>query len=102
IISVGNYGSSLDASGSVPMAFADPNWNQPRGLAWELRTIAEAAYLTPDGDPLKSYFNSELVTALHGLVQEFIIDNVNGQYGELNGSMQGFLSNGYHGWDAPW
>jgi hypothetical protein len=29
---------------------------QVRGQAWALRTLAEAAYITPDADPLKSHF----------------------------------------------
>lgn len=31
--------------------------NQVRGQAWDLRTLADAAYITPDDDPLKTYFN---------------------------------------------
>lgn len=31
---------------------------QVRGQAWALRTIAEAAYITPDGEPLKTAFDS--------------------------------------------
>ena len=30
---------------------------QVRGQAWALRTLAEAAYITPDGDRLKEHFN---------------------------------------------
>src|SRR5205807_4012045 len=35
------------------------NGNQARGIAWELRQVAEAAYLTPDNDPMKAYFTNE-------------------------------------------
>ncbi len=31
-------------------------WEQVRGQAWSLRTLAEAAYITPDDDSLKSFF----------------------------------------------
>lgn len=31
--------------------------NQVRGQAWALRTLAEAAFITPDDDKLKSHFN---------------------------------------------
>ncbi|UUZ56863.1 hypothetical protein LP419_18805 [Massilia sp. H-1] len=31
-----------------------------RGQAWSLRTLAEAAYITPDGDPLKATFRHQL------------------------------------------
>lgn len=30
--------------------------DQVRGQAWSLRTLAEAAYITPDADPLKTHF----------------------------------------------
>jgi hypothetical protein len=33
---------------------------QVRGQAWDLRTLAEAAYITPDSDRLKSHFNQLL------------------------------------------
>lgn len=34
--------------------------DQVRGQAWSLRTLSEAAYITPDADPLKVHFNSFL------------------------------------------
>ena len=34
--------------------------DQVRGQAWTLRTLAYAAYITPDGHPLKSYFTQIL------------------------------------------
>ena len=33
-------------------------WNQVRGQAWALRTLGQAAYVTPDSHPLKSYFTN--------------------------------------------
>lgn len=36
------------------------HWGQIRGQAWSLRGLAEAAYITPDGHPLKSYFVDRL------------------------------------------
>jgi hypothetical protein len=35
-------------------------WDGIRGQAWAMRTIAQAAYATPDSHPLKSYFNAKL------------------------------------------
>ncbi|MDB5748661.1 MAG: hypothetical protein JWP72_3509 [Massilia sp.] len=37
---------------------------QVRGQAWSLRTLAEAAYITPDGDRLKEHFNRVLTSNL--------------------------------------
>ena len=35
-------------------------WQQVRAQAWSLRTLGHAAYITPDGHPLKAYFNKQL------------------------------------------
>jgi hypothetical protein len=35
-------------------------WDQIRGTAWSLRTLAQAAYITPDADPLKGPLQREL------------------------------------------
>lgn len=35
-------------------------WAQVRGQAWSLRTLAHAAYITPDGHPFKAYFAEKL------------------------------------------
>jgi hypothetical protein len=36
------------------------SWDQIRGQAWGLRTLGDAAYITPDDHPLKSYFLDKL------------------------------------------
>jgi hypothetical protein len=99
ITAVLGSGWALDTSGTVPLGFLDTfsgngnlyssNGNQTRAMAWELREVAEAAYITPDSDPLKSYFTNQLDIAMKGLVQEYIVDNINSQYGQLNGFIQG-------------
>lgn len=38
---------------------------QLRGQAWALRTLGYAAYLLPDSDPLKTYFNSVVDNNIH-------------------------------------
>lgn len=38
--------------------------DQVRGQAWSMRTLAQAAYITPDADPLKAQFNYFLSTNL--------------------------------------
>jgi len=35
-------------------------WDQVRGQAWSMRTLGQAAYITPDDDPMKSYFMDRL------------------------------------------
>ncbi|HET7313006.1 hypothetical protein [Salinisphaera sp.] len=41
---------------------------QVRGQAWELRTISNAAFATPDNDPMKSYF----VDQINYIVQDYL------------------------------
>jgi Chitobiase/beta-hexosaminidase C-terminal domain len=33
-------------------------WDQIRGQAWDLRTLGQVAYITPDAHPMKQYFQS--------------------------------------------
>ena len=40
------------------------NRDQVRGQAWSMRTLAEAAFITPDSDPLKSQFQQFLANNL--------------------------------------
>ena len=73
---------------------------QVRGQAWALRTLAEAAYITPDNDRLKSHFERVLDSNL---------DWYNQNYSQNAAANQlGIIANGY--WDmydngtaiAPW
>ena len=57
------------------MLIANPNyrdfkkgilkWDQVRGQAWSLRTLGQAAYITPDNHPLKKYFVDRVGYNLH-------------------------------------
>jgi hypothetical protein len=40
-------------------------WDGIRGQAWAMRTLAQAAYATPDAHPLKNYFNAKLQNNLN-------------------------------------
>ena len=70
------------------MGVATPHY-QERAIAWGLREVAEAAYATPDDDPLKSYFSSQLDDAMDGLVKYYITDKSMAQYGDLQGFILG-------------
>jgi hypothetical protein len=61
---------------------------QVRGQAWSLRTLAEAAYITPDNHPLKSQFNAILNSNL---------DWFNNTYasGASTSNGLGVITNGY-------
>ncbi|MGX4641034.1 RIFT barrel domain-containing protein [Massilia sp. SYSU DXS3249] len=45
--------------------------NQVRGQAWSLRSVAEAAYITPDSDRLKGHFNQILTNNLDYYTSHF-------------------------------
>ncbi len=89
--------ADLEKPGSADyMGVTSPS-HQQRAIAWGLREVAEAAYATPDDDPLKSYYTSELVAAMDGLVKEYITDNRTAEYGDL----QGFILGGEAASGAP-
>jgi hypothetical protein len=74
--------------------------DEVRGQAWSLRTLGEAAYITPDADPLKSHFASFMNANL---------DWYNSNYTNNSGANQlGMLTHGYAvGYEngtgvAPW
>ena len=52
-------------------------WHQVRGQAWALRTLGEAAYITPDSDPLKAYFTKQLDNNLNFYTQTYVVGNPN-------------------------
>ncbi len=52
--------------------------------------IAEAAYLTPDNDPLKAHFTKLLNDTMDGLVQYYITGGYNNKYGDIQGFLMGY------------
>jgi hypothetical protein len=83
------WGSEWLIDGKYPAGFVLDGMNQIRAEAWDLRQVAEAAYLTPDSDPLKSYFVSGLQTNMQALVQQYLVDGIDAKYGQI----QGFVGN---------
>jgi hypothetical protein len=45
--------------------------NQVRGQAWSLRTLGEAATVTPDAHPLKAYFNAKLTNNINWYLEHW-------------------------------
>jgi hypothetical protein len=60
-------------------------WQQLRGQAWSLRTLGHAAYITPDGHPLKDYFTKQLDNNLDYYHRTFVTGNPN-QLGVYDGT----------------
>ena len=79
------YGSQYLIDGKYPAGFVLDGMNEIRAEAWDLREVAEAAYLTPNSDPLKSSFVSGLQSNMQALVQQYVVDNIDGKYGAIKG-----------------
>jgi hypothetical protein len=104
------YLDELQAQASFGIAADDPQyrsgangiepWGQIRALAWGLRDIANAMYLTPDNDPMQAYYEKILDNNLSYLVKTYITDGTMDQAKELEGYLRGDY--GTAGAMAPW
>jgi len=65
-------------------------WAQVRGQAWSMRTLGNAAYITPDDSPLKTYYSSILKNNIDWYNNTYI-DNTSNSYSNNLGAIQ----NGY-------
>ena len=63
--------------------------DQVRGQAWALRTMGEAAYITPDDDRLKAHFTSYVNHNLDWFTNNYLLA------GSALGNNLGVLTNGY-------
>jgi hypothetical protein len=50
-------------------------WDQVRGQAWALRTLAQGAYLLPDAYPMKAYFNQKLLNNINYFISNWVDSN---------------------------
>ncbi|WLQ13602.1 hypothetical protein O5O45_28135 [Hahella aquimaris] len=55
---------------------------QDRAQAWSMRTLAHAAYITPDADPFKNYFHSKLLGNIAKYNEKYLTAPPNG-YGAM-------------------
>jgi hypothetical protein len=60
-------------------------WDQVRGQAWSLRTLGQAAYITPDKDAMKAYFIDRLHNNLAWYNATYATGNPN-KLGIIDGS----------------
>jgi len=81
--------------------YADGNVDidQVRAKAWTLRTLADAAYITPDSDPLKAYFVQKLDSNLTEFVQKYVVGGAMDSAGQVEGWIPGAYEPGII---APW
>jgi hypothetical protein len=75
-------------------------WQQVRGMAWSLRTVANAAYILPADDPMQAYFDAKLRGNLAKLAELY----VDGRKLKAAGELEGWLPGVYRPDNAvaPW
>src|SRR5690606_19064635 len=59
---------------------------QVRGAAWAVRTVVNAAYITPDTDALKEYFNRVVDNEARLTIQKWVRGD-----GPLQGELRGHI-----------
>ena len=74
---------------------------QLRGRAWALRDVAAAAWLLPDEDPLKDYFNTARERSLSHMVRAYLEEGRLDAAGETEGWFED-LSYSIDGGTPPW
>jgi hypothetical protein len=72
---------------------------QLRGIAWNLRTLATAAYILPTADPYQAYFEAKLRTNLAEMNRRFVQEGEMAAAGELVGYVPGAYDEDH---TAPW
>jgi hypothetical protein len=72
---------------------------QLRGMAWNLRTLATAAYILPTADPYQAYFEAKLRSNLDEMNRRFVQQGEMAAAGELVGYVPGAYDEDH---TAPW
>lgn len=73
---------------------------QVRAVAWDLRTLANAAYILPADDPLQPYFQEKLRANLQEIINRYVEGDEVQQAGELRGYLPGPYA--VEGSTPPW
>jgi hypothetical protein len=94
------FGIAADAPQYRDGANGIEPFGQIRALAWGLRDIANAMYMTPDEDPMHAYFEKILDNNLSHLVTTYITNGTEDQAKEVEGYILGDY--GTPGAMAPW
>jgi hypothetical protein len=73
--------------------------SQLRAIAWDLRTLASAAYILPTGDRFQRYFQAKLEGNLAEIMKRYVKGDVLAGAGELIGYVPGAYDEDH---TAPW
>jgi hypothetical protein len=63
--------------------------SQVRAVAWDLRTLANAAYILPSDDPLQPYFQGKAEANLREIIRRYVHGHELDEAGELKGYIPG-------------
>jgi len=102
------YLDEVQAEASWQLAAHAPGYRdqvgtaQVRDLAWSLRDLGNAAYATPDTDPLKGYFTAEIGRKLDQLVQYYVSERQMKAAGAVEGWVKGPYGDNKGTVIAPW
>jgi hypothetical protein len=64
------------------------DFDQVRSRAWTWRDMSDAAYITPDSNAMKGYFQKVLDNNLNALVQRYVVSGQDDKYGEFEGFLR--------------
>jgi hypothetical protein len=90
------YLDELQAAGNYNMLERDPSYrqgatglleqeNQVRAQAWSLRSLGYAAWVTPDDDAQKNYFENKLANNFNAYVRKYVTNGTYNSAGEVEG-----------------
>jgi Ca2+-binding RTX toxin-like protein len=72
---------------------------QERGIAWTIRDVANAAYLTPSSSPLKAFFTQQVDAVIQNLDSNYVHGALGAEEGQLQGYIMGEFDTNQV---APW
>lgn len=74
---------------------------QTRGKAWTLRSVGDAAYLTPDSAPMKAEFNADINNSITDFLQKTVDSSTSNPLG-LVSNYDYSANGGTHNGASPW
>ena len=80
----------------------DPARSQVRGKAWVLREMVDAAWLLPDGYPLKAEFNADVNNSIANFNATYTHNPAASPLGLMNSGSMYSMNGGTHNGGTPW
>ena len=77
----------------------DNGHGQLRGQAWDMRELADAAFISPNADPMHSYFTNIVNNNINYLINTYVNGGLLSSAGELQGWLPDYPDGGQ---ERPW